>query len=80
MGIETNVDDSEASKKEILSISSDQLYVTDKTEAAKKSEGEPEVSQQPVQTLTEAASESAAITMAKKAAINAISSQPSDNK
>ena len=80
MGIESNVEESEASKKEILSISSDQLYVSDKNESGKKADSETETKEQPVQTLSEAASESAAITMAKKAAQNAITSQSTDSK
>lgn len=62
MGIEATVEESEQNKNEIVSISSDQLYVTDKKEG-----GENKKKDEPVATLNPT-TESAAITMAKKAA------------
>lgn len=64
MGIESVAEQSEASKNEIVSISSDQLYVGDKNKG-EKMEDEPEP---PVSTRGEPSTEAAAITMAKEAA------------
>ena len=62
MGIEATTE--EKNKNEIVSISSDQLYVSDKKEENKKKDEPAEVNEQ--------TTESAAITMAKKAAQNAM--------
>lgn len=71
MGIESNAEESEQNKNEIVSISSDQLYVSDKNEANKKKD-------EPVAT-GDSTTESAAITMAKKAAKSVISNQGKDS-
>ena len=62
MGIESTAEETEQNKNEIVSISSDQLYVSDKKEKEDKKKDEP------VATSDAPTTESAAITMAKKAA------------
>lgn len=61
MGIEATVEEKEATKNEIVSISSDQLYVGDKNPNKKDED-------KPVAAAPGSPTESAAITMAKKAA------------
>lgn len=68
MGIESAAEETEASKSEVVSISSDQLYIGDKNNASKK-EDEPVAAQY---TAPESSTEAAAITMAKQAAKNAV--------
>lgn len=69
MGIEAAAEETEANKNEIVSISSDQLYVGDKNNSGKKEDepaaAEPDTSGQP-------STEAAAITMAKQAAKNVV--------
>ena len=65
MGIESSAEETEQNKNEIVSISSDQLYVSDKKEENKKKE-------EPVAT-PESTTESAAITAAKEAAKSVLS-------
>lgn len=71
MGIEAKVDESEKNKNEIVSISSDQLYVSDKKDDSKKKDEPFEAEFHSPDPSTE----SAAITMAKKAANDAMSPQ-----
>jgi len=68
MGIESAAEETEANKNEIVSISSDQLYVGDKSASGKK-EDEPAA---PEPNNGEPSTEAAAITMAKQAAKNVV--------
>lgn len=71
MGIEASVEEQESTKNEIVSISSDQLYVGDKNNTGKKEdEEEKPVAAEP--TSSEPSTEAAAITMAKQAAKNVV--------
>ena len=70
MGLdELKPDDSEQNKNEIVSISSDQMYVTDKKEDQDSSKTKSQTLDQGLSSSTE----SAAITMAKQAAESVIS-------
>lgn len=71
MGIESGAEESEANKNEIVSISSDQLYVGDKNPKKDGSGDDEPVAADPK--IDPASSdEAAAITMAKQAAKNAV--------
>ena len=68
MGIESGAEEAESNKNEIVSISSDQLYVGDKNASGKK-EDEPAAAESH---NGEPSTEAAAITMAKQAAKNVV--------